>query len=274
MSIMLCTLPCSSTLLTAAKQRFLVDKIIARVNNKSLLLSSAQESRIIKSGRPYTFDELINEELLCQKFTEVGFLQTTAELDSSLSSFKIINNLSALTDDELDKELRKGINLSLPAYKQQLSRILMAQKIQNYEVNYKVVITAQEVEDYWKEHPEHSKDEYHLKLTTLDARTKKMASEQLKEKASWQDLGWFEKDELGEQYKDIALSLNDGEVSAPIEKKGMQQVLMLVQKKTSHLKPLQERYQAIEKILHEEKHARIAEQFAQELRHNATIIFY
>ena len=144
-------------------KRFLVNKIIARVNGSNIFLSAAQEPHLEKGGAPYTFEELINEELLCQKAADVKREATNTDVDRAISSFKIQNNLTGLTDEEFDKMLKEnGFTLSM--LRRHHSRSMSAWGIRGMEVDNKVVITSQEVEEYWKKHPEYSKEEFHLKL--------------------------------------------------------------------------------------------------------------
>ncbi len=258
---------CITQSLTATK--ILVDKIIARVNNQTITLSLTEEPNIFKGVQPSSIKELIDEELLCQRAKIMHGVASEADIERSLSSFKIMNNLTHLSDEELNDELRK-IGLSLSLYKQQTGRMLTAGRTQYFAVDHKIVITSQEVETYWKNNPEYQEDEYHLKSTTLDARTKKLSSDMLKKKASWQDLGWFFKADLSEEAS-VALSLKEGEISAPFENNGSQQVIMLVAKKPYHTKTLDERYTEVEKILREEKRDRLSALFTQELRNEALI---
>ncbi len=86
----------------AAKDtRFIVDKIIARVNGVNILQSSLEQPRIANEGGLYSLEEAITEELFVQKAIENHFLPTTLDVERQIVSFKMANDMADISDVEL-----------------------------------------------------------------------------------------------------------------------------------------------------------------------------
>ena len=140
--------------------RVIVDEIVARVNGINILKSDAEMDRIGNNGKPYSIEELITEELMFQKAAERKLLPTKIEVEKQVSAIKAANNLQ--TDEELDKQLKEE-GFDLNTYKLQLAKILAGEKLKQIEINEKVVVTSQEVEEYCKNNPEHTRESYWIK---------------------------------------------------------------------------------------------------------------
>lgn len=64
-----------------------------------------------------------------------------------------------------------------------------------------------------------------------------------------------------------------GDVSKPIKKDGIDQVVKLVDAKKSHLKTLEERYGSVERLLQQKKKDEFVAVFEKELKEKATIVY-
>src|SRR5258707_15686060 len=87
-------------------KRWTVDKIIARVNGVNILQSDLKVARMAKEGGKFTLDEAIVEELLFQRAAEMQTLPTSFEIERQLVSFKMQNNLTELSEQEFEDQLK------------------------------------------------------------------------------------------------------------------------------------------------------------------------
>lgn len=254
-----------------AIKRWGIDKIIVRVNGANILQSDIEQPRIAKEGQPYTLDEAIMEELLVQRAAEMHMLPNTVEIDRQLVAFKIQNNLTEMSDREFEEELQRN-GFTIKTYKNQLGRLIAAENIKRAEISEKIVVTSQDVEEYYKKHPERTQEEYHLVTCTLtqeQIENKKayLASDEV----AWEDLGWIAKKDLGKKFN-VVYSMKKGDLSEPIKLGNTYQVIKLLDKREKRLKTLDERYADIERTLQLERKEKFIGQFEKELKTKASII--
>lgn len=258
-----------------AKKRSVVDKIVARVNGANILKSDLELPRMGKEGRTYSLDEAILEELLVQRAAEMHMLPTALDIDRQIVTIKIQNNLTDMSDKEFEDQLKEG-GYTMKLYKNQIGRLIAAEKIKQAEISEKIVITTQEVEEYYHKHPEYTKEEFHLASTTLTEVQKSKAEQYLKsDSIEWADLGWVAKKDLGKKFTFVT-NLKVGEIGNPIEEKNgstlTYEYVKLLDKHDRHLKTLDERYIEIERYLQHERKDKFMIQFEKELRDKASIV--
>lgn len=248
----------------AQNNRWVIDKIIARVNGTTILKSDLDLPRIGKEGGKYTLDELIMEELFVQKAEERHMLPTATEVDRQVVAFKIQNEMTDMSDNEFERQLKQS-GFSLKSYKQQLARLIAVENVKRAEVQDKIFISSQDVEKYYKEHPSYTKEAYHLKLA------KTMADKVLNKDAySWEDLGWISKKDLGKDYT-AAFTLKKGEISDPVKVGDEYHVIMLVEKKEHRLKTLNECYIDVEKKLFQKQKDGLLQEIEKNLKAKASV---
>lgn len=258
-----------------AKRRVVLDTIVARVNGTNILKSDLELPRMGKEGGIYTLDEAILEELLVQRAAEMHMLPTALDIDRQIVTIKIQNNLTDMTDKEFEDQLKEG-GYTMKMYKNQIGRLIAAEKIKQAEISEKIVITTQEVEEYYQKHPEYTKEEFHLASTTLTKSQKSKADQLLKSGSlEWNDLGWVAKKDLGTKFMFVT-HLKVGEIGNPIEEQADAgttfEYVKLLDKHDRHLKTLDERYIEIERYLQQERRAKFMIQFEKELREKASIV--
>ena len=165
--------------ITLHAERFSIDKIKARVNIEgfkgvNILESDLKRPRIEKEGRKYTLDEAIMEQLLYQKAVEKHLLPNAADIERQIVAFKMQNDISNMSDAEFEAQLKEsGFTQTsfqksvLDEYKEQLARIMAIENLKRAEISEKIIVSSQEVEDYYKKNPTYTKAEYHLKIATI-----------------------------------------------------------------------------------------------------------
>jgi len=255
------------------KKRWVVDKIVTRVNGKNILQSDLCRPRVDKNGQFLTLEDAILEETCVQQAQEKHMMPTQADIKRQVVSLKIANDISDMNDEDFEKQLKQELNISVEQYEKQLGRILAAENIKQSEISEKIFVSSQEVEKIYEKNPEYTKDQYLLHLCSIQPEQVDNYQTLIKEgKVHWKDLGWVNKEDIDSQFSEV-LSMNPQEINKPIKADNKYIVLKLEDKKLSYKKTLQERYGAIEKKLQEKKQKSILIKFKENLIKSALIVF-
>ena len=258
---------------TFATNRWVVDKIVTRVNGKNILQSDLTRPRVDKNGQFLSLEDAVLEELCVQQAQEKHMMPTQADIKRQIVSLKIANDISDMNDEDFEKQLKQELGISLELYEKQLARILAAENVKQAEVSEKTFVSSQEVEKVYEKHPEYTKDQYLLHLCSLHPDQVENYQALIKaKKVNWKDLGWVNKEDIDTQFSEV-LSMKPQEIAQPKESDGKFIVLKLEGKKESHKKTLQERYGTIEKELQEKKQKSILTKFKETLIKSALIVF-
>lgn len=247
---------------------WVIDRIVALVNGVRILKSDLDKPRISKDGGKYDMDELIREELLIQKAIERHLIPAEADVERQIVAFKLQNGLGELSESEFEEELKR-FGFSSKEYKIQIGRLIATSNVTRMEVVDKIVITSQAVEDYYKKNPEHTPEEYHLKMIPAEIGSDK---EIKLNRDAVVDLNWVKKEDLDPKFE-FVLKMKKGEISDIVSVNNKDYVIEVADKKESHLKTLDERYQEIEKFLMQQKQDKLVKRFETDLKKNSTIIY-
>ena len=166
--------------LKSANATELVDRIVAVVNEDIILLSELNErlTPFIGRIRAQGFDEekerqtiykvredvlnsLIDEKLTDQEIQKNGIKVDDAEIDKTIERIKAAN---AFTDEDLRAFLQRE-SMTMEDYRQKVRDQLLRARLVNYQVKSKIVITDEDIRDYYEAHPEQygGKQSYHLR---------------------------------------------------------------------------------------------------------------
>ena len=253
------------------RKRWVIDRIVRRVNGSNILQSDLALPRLSKEGGRYSIDELTMEELLIQKAAELHMLPTGVDIERQLVSFKIQNNLTDMTDDEFEEQLKES-GFSLNSYKVQLSRLIAAENVRRVELSERLVIASQEVERFYQDNPAYVPEAYHLSICTVpESKIRKFKEFIESDDATWHDLGLIEKDEIGENFS-FVIGMHIGQTSKPFKLDNQNKVIKLLEKQERRLKTLDERYIEIERELQEQRKSEHLNQLEKELREKAAIV--
>jgi len=239
-----------------------IDRVVAVVNNdiislfdlneelepysnriKSMGYTSEKEKKMFFSVREDVLNDLINKKLTDQEIKRQRITVEEQEIDVSIENLKKRN---FLTDEELRTAL-KNDGGSLEEYRETKRDQILHQRLLNYEIRSKIIITDQEVLDYYTLHKNEFSDEkkYHLKKISTkisaDANSgkekngaskrieeawsrlakgdafEKIASQYAEENEDGGDMGVFALNELSPQMKEAVEHLKAGELT-PIMK--------------------------------------------------------
>jgi parvulin-like peptidyl-prolyl isomerase len=239
-------------------ETWIIDKIVALVNGARILKSDLDKPRIFKDGEKYSLDELIEEEILVQRAVERHILPTESDVDRHVVAFKMQNGLGDLPQADFEEELKK-FGFTLKEYKRQIGSWIASENIKRMEVTDKIVVTSQEVENYYKNNPEETPEEYYLKMIPV-------------QKEEPVDLGWIKKEDIDPKFE-FVLKMEKGQKSQTVNVNNKDYVIELFDKKDSRIKTLDERYGKIEKDLTQKKQEKLIKKFKTDLKKNSTIIY-
>lgn len=251
------------------KNLWVIDRIVALVNGVRILKSDLDKPRMSKDGGKYDLDELVREELLIQKAIDRHLLPSEADIERQIVAFKLQNSLADLTEAEFEDEL-KQFGFSTKEYKFQIGRLIATGNVTRMEVTDKIVITSQDVENYYKKNPKHTPEEYHLKMIPATIGADKEVE---LDKKKVVDLNWIKKEDLDPKFE-FVLKMKKSEISEMVNVNKKDYVIEIADKRESHLKTLDERYQEIEKTLIQKKQDKLVKKFEEDLKKNATIIYF
>ena len=228
---------------------------------------------IDKIDNKVSLHEILLEELFFQQAQEKHMIPSSADIERQIVALKMSNDIAHLNNEEFEKQLQDELGITLEQYKGQLTRILAVENIKQAETSEKTFVTSQEVETYHEQHPEYTREQYHLKLCSL---SKKDAPDYKKfihnEKTIWKDLGWVNKEDIDTQFS-FVLSMKPKQIGRPIKSGNKYIVLLLQDKKKKKKKTLQDRYGEIEKKLQKEKQKKIVDRLEHDLIEQAYVVF-
>jgi hypothetical protein len=261
------------TAVVGKKKREIVDKIVARVNGRNILLSHLKQPRIDKEAKRYSLQEAVDNELLFQKAASRKLLPTSLDIEKHITAWKEAHHLTDLDEKGFEERLRRD-GLTGKMYRNQLGRILAIRNLRSTEISERVVITSREIEEYHQKNPEYSQDQYLLKTRLVPFSLASTPEEAIKKshKVKWIDVDWIERSRLLDQMKFVA-DMKIGEISKPIKVAQGFQFVKLIKKEKSHQKKLTERWGDIEKLLQQQKMEKFEKEYVEGLKKKASIVY-
>lgn len=254
------------------KELELVDEIKVRVNGVNITKQFLEKPQAVMGGQGLSLEAAINNELLFQKASERQLLATTAEVNKQITNLKINNGIAHLSDEELEKELESE-GLSFNEYKTQMGRFIAIERLKGAEFNERIVVTSQDVKDYYNKNASWSEEKYLLKICELkDDSVDENGNLIKKDNLKWDDLGWIKKDDLSSSMSFVS-GMKKGETCKPVKIGDSYQLVEVVDRSEKFLRSLDDRYNEIETLLQEEKRAKFGEEFEKELRADASIVY-
>ncbi|MBW1697915.1 MAG: SurA N-terminal domain-containing protein [Deltaproteobacteria bacterium] len=237
-----------------------IDRIVAVVNDDVITLSElnfvfepyarqikargyspVQERRMLYKVRENMLNELIDQKLTDQEIKKAGVKVSEAEIDNMIERIK---ESRFLTDEELREALKKQ-GMTYEEYRKRMKEQILRTKLVNLEVKSKIVITQEDIQNYYEDHPElyGGKEVYHLRNILIKVpygaekpaayQKMKMIYEKLKNGESFEklarlysespvasdggDLGSFDMDTLSPQIKAAIKELKAGEFTSILD---------------------------------------------------------
>jgi len=242
------------------------------VNGRNILLSHLNQSRIDKEGGTYSLEEMINTELLFQKAGERRVLPTSLDLEKYIVRWKTMYQVGNLGAEEFEKYLQEKHKLLGGQFRNQLARMVAVGNLRNLEVSERIVITAGEVEKFYKKNPKYVDDRYSLKTRVIPFIKAKTVDEAAKVKGEkWIDVDWINASDLADRMLFVKKMKIGGTAALKVEQG--HQFVRLVKKEEKRLKTVNERWGEIEKTLQDEKRGKFETEYLSELREKASIVY-
>lgn len=159
-----------------------VDRIVAIVNDEIITYSMVAEAfipyekTIREKGYPLDkeielrfkirsnlIQQLIDQEITNQAVKKAQISVSDGEVDNYIERIKQMNSF---TDEDLRKMLDKE-GVELAQYKKEIKNILLRNKLIQYEVQSRIVVTQKEIDDYYEKNKESFADKKKEEVTEL-----------------------------------------------------------------------------------------------------------
>ena len=281
-----------------AQETEVVDRIVAVVNNevitlyelnrsfapfaadiKALNYPPDKERQTLFQVRQNILDKLIDSMLADQQVKRARISVSQNEIDRSIERVK---EQRQITEEQLRRGLA-GQGMTMEEYRKEIEEQILRSKLVNREVKAKIVITKDDIKDYYDSHQEKYAGEkkYYLwnifiKVASHGSSSEKNSARsqmeaiisQLKQGRSFEtlvdelkdsttalqgtDLGLYRLDELSEQLRQVVKKMNAGEFSAILDTSFGFQILYVQRIEDTQAKPLAEVESEIEEQLYSE----------------------
>ena len=207
---------------------------------------------------------LIDEKITHEKVKELGIEIGDMEIDEEIERIKKEYNLTH--EDLLNGLKEKGSTYA--ALRKRIRKDIERMQLTQFEVNSKIVVSDEEIEEYYNEHKEEFENENRVRLSSIillqQNPSDKEAALLLAKKADvimsrlengqdfaeladqftegpgageGGDLGFFEISSLDPELKDIVVGMSSGEVSRPLARSFGIQIIKILEKQDQGLKP-------------------------------------
>ncbi|HMA67038.1 MAG TPA: peptidylprolyl isomerase [Desulfosalsimonadaceae bacterium] len=291
-----------------------VDRIVAIVNNDIIRLqelrekfqpiaekirdqnySSEKEKELLYKNREKVLNHLIDQTLADQVIEKRGISVSEAEIDEAIERVKSANYY---TEQDLRRSLRLN-DMSMVDYRQNVRRQILQGRLVNREVKSSIIITEEDIKEYYDNHPEkyQGNPEYRLKNIFKPCRDpascKKMRQEMEEALAALEqggafeavardysesgnaekggDLGTFSLEDLQKKIRSAVRKLAPGEFSGIVETRQGLHIFYLAEIVESEGKPLESVSGKIRRRLYEQAVDKKYQEWISNLREDAHI---
>ena len=246
--------------------------------------------------RRQVLELLVDEKIAFGKIRELGIKITPGEIDDAIERIKESNQL---TQEDLIARLKEQ-DMSLKSYREEIKRQLERNKLINYEVKSKIVIREEELKDYYtknkdkfrliakvhlatiflkQEDPSNQEETIALLRTAEDIVFRLKRGEDFGKMAKkfsqgpgaeeGGDLGIFKTSQLDPDLLKILKDMIPGDITRPIIRQAGIQIVKLLDKQDSIVKPFDDVREAIFEILYKEKVNKRYSSWLRDLREKA-----
>lgn len=319
LATMLCVLLAATILLAApdstklrAQETEVVDRIVAVVNNeiitlyelnrtfapyaaniKALKYPPEKERKTLFEVRQNILDQLIDSMLADQQAKRDRITVSQKEIDEAVERIKEQRQIT-------DEQLRQGLasqGMTMEEYRQEMEEQILRAKLVNREVKAKIVITREDIKDYYESHLEKYAGDKKYYLWNIFIKVPSASSGSEKENARRQmdgilaqleqgrsfeslvddlknstsalqgtDLGLYRLDELSEQLRQVVKNMKAGQFSAVLDTNFGFQIIYVQRIEDTQGKPLESVADEIQELLYTEFVDNKYQEWLKELR--------
>ena len=283
----------------------MVNRIVAQVNGETITLTELQ-TRVkhfvglfddlslddlteaqLKQTERQVLDQMITDILLKQEAGRFGIEVTKREIENHINQLSSDNNMS---EEEFESHLQSE-GLTREAFKEHTGDSILRQRVLSMMVRRKVLVTASEIENYYKENiSQYQEDKkVHLKVIIMpDLEEAVRVREEIAgnktgfdeaaarysqgpNSSQGGDLGFIDWKRLAPEWRQALDNLEQGSLSEVFQVRGTAAMLKLEEIKSGGAVPLTEVEDKIREKLYETKLDRRFEDYIQGLRERAVI---
>ncbi len=295
-----------------AQETEVVDRIVAVVNNEIITLYDLnrafapyagniralkyppeKERQTLFQVRQDILDQLIDSMLADQQGKRGQITVSQKEIDNTIERLKESRQFT-------DEQLRQGLasqGMTMEEYRKEVEEQLMRTKLVNREVKSKIVITQEDIKEYYESHREQYAGEkkYHLWNLFIKVSSDSDDSERsvarnlmeanlvkLKQGQSFEslidglknspsavqgtDLGLYRLEELSEQLRQVVKNMKAGEFSALLDSNFGYQIIYIQNVEETQAKPLEAVESEVEEKLYAESVDNKYQEWLEQLR--------
>ncbi|MGM0417439.1 MAG: SurA N-terminal domain-containing protein [Thermodesulfobacteriota bacterium] len=291
----------------------LVDRIVAEVDNEIITYKELEKEiqpfveKIKAAGYDKEKEKDLIEEargrmlrnLIDEKISEIAAKKSDIEIsEDEIKSFsENIKNERNLTDEEFKEALKKE-GVTPEQYKERLKKQILKRRLIDYEVRSKIVITNEDIKEYYENHPEKYADEVEYEIwhvtfpkSSYEENSKEdvmQIAEQLREnalqknnfkdisnnideyvtefKALSGNIGFYKKEDLSSGIQEIISGLDEKEISSPVKTSRGIQLFYLSEIKTEKNQTLEEATPQIRRELYNKEVEKRFESWIEDLK--------
>ncbi|MBI4026097.1 MAG: peptidylprolyl isomerase [Verrucomicrobia bacterium] len=254
----------------------------------------------LKDARKDALEQLIERRLIIQQFQARGGKVPDEIVEEDIRS--IIDEQYGRDRSVFIKTL-EALGLNLETYKERVRDKIIVRYMQQHEVSNEIIISPYKIEKYYTENTEEFKEGEKVKLRMLFIKkgpspeetdgARSLAQEILIKLSTGSEfaslavvysdspegkngglLGMVNRDALREELRDVAFSLNQGQISKVIETKDGFYILQVEEKKPSKVMTLDEARDMIEQKLIQQEREQLQKRWLQSLKRKAYIRMY
>ena len=295
-----------------AQETEVVDRIVAVVNNEIITLYDLnrafapyagniralkyppeKERQTLFQVRQDILDQLIDSMLADQQGKRGQITVSQKEIDNTIERLKESRQFT-------DEQLRQGLasqGMTMEEYRKEIEEQLMRARLVNREVKSKIVITKEDIKDYYESHREQyaGAKKYHLWNLFIKVSSDSDDSERsvarnlmeanlvkLKQGQSFEslidglknspsavqgtDLGLYRLEELSEQLRQVVKNMKAGEFSALLDSNFGYQIIYIQNVEETQAKPLEAVESEVEEKLYTESVDNKYQEWLEQLR--------
>lgn len=261
-------------------------------------LSGKDKEKVVAEGRTAILNRMIDNKLIEQEAKKSGIVVKDDEVMGVIRDMLKGRNMQM---PDLLQALSKD-GLTFDGYKQDLKEQLQRQQLVRREIRAKLVVTDDEIGDYYRQHRDEYEGKEAIRLRqillplplgadpAIRERARELAESILKRikngepfealaaqfsqgpaTAAGGDIGFVEKGHMLPEVEKVALNLGVGDLSPVIETSQGFYIIQVVDKRGAGLKPIIEVRQEIQRKLEDEKASKKFEQWVADLRSKSLV---
>jgi len=251
----------------------------------------------LAEARSESLERLLERKLILHEFNTAGYVLPESVIDEFVQ--ERLQSVAGGNRVTLTKTLQAQ-GLTYEKWRQRLRDQFIVEQMRLKNIQSEIIISPYKIERYYLAHQDEYKieDQVKLRMIVLNnpagadaAQTRRVAEEiiaKIKEGAAFSEMaavhsegrnpggdwGWIERKVLRPELADVAFSLKAGELSSVIETPEAIYLMLVEDKRTSHVRPLGEVRDEIERAMLTKERERLQKQWIDRLRKKTFIRYF